>query len=150
MLNKPSPDCNPPIQNSGETRKRKIDSDQRKWDAPVSGRRVGGDTVGLTKAAPSATGSPAGQKGGRPQTPSRHREETARRRRSTPAQLGTGGSVPEGRIASCQICTEIALLCAIDARSECFPLGRSYPDDDANAHIPASGSARIYSYHFNL
>ena len=35
----------------------------------ASGRRTGGDTTGLTQAALSATGSPAGHDGGRPQTP---------------------------------------------------------------------------------
>ena len=50
----------------------------------------GGDTTGLTQAAPFAAGSPAGHNGGRPQTPSRRRRAQARRRRSTPAQLGNG------------------------------------------------------------
>ena len=50
----------------------------------------GGDTTGLTQAAPFAAGSPTGHNGGRPQTPSRRRRAQARRRRSTPAQLGNG------------------------------------------------------------
>ena len=49
-----------------------------------------GDTTGLTQSAPFAAGSPVGHNGGRPQTPSRRRRAQARRRRSTPAQLGNG------------------------------------------------------------